>query len=76
MKPASSMKERRVPFLQCLGYGTNLGVVVVHVLRIADTLQEGVVVFVLLGIVASLYYADITSNGFFPRFEVVVILFG
>ena len=44
-----------------------------HVFCIADTFQECIVVFVFLGVIASLYHADIASNRLFPGAETVVV---
>ena len=46
-----------------MGYGTDLRVAIVYVFRIADTFQENVVLFVLLGIITTLYHLDTAYMG-------------
>ena len=57
-----------------LGYGADLSVIAVHILGIADTSQEGVVVLVLLRVVTPLYHTDIAGNRLFPSAEAVVVM--
>ena len=42
-----------------IGYGTYLRVIVVHVFGIPDAVQEGVVVLILFGVIATLYHTNI-----------------
>lgn len=57
-----------------LGYGADLSVIAVHILGIADTFQEGVVVLVLLRVVTPLYHTDVAGNRLFPGVETVVVM--
>ena len=56
--------------------GADFSIIAIHILGIADTFQECVVVLVLLRIVASLYHLDIASDGFLPGIEAVVVMAG
>jgi hypothetical protein len=56
--------------------GADFSIIAIHILGIADTFQECVVVLVLLRIVATLDHSDIASDGFLPGIEAVVVVAG